>query len=278
MSFELYIKTLQKIFNQIELEGLLDKLDDDTLKFVNKYLKDNVTLKNGKIEMNEETVKAMKRFNTVMDKFFRENENLAKYLLDSRKLIREVGKQTELFHKGQVKGFNDARIKANQDLIVNDYIDSIKGLNEEFKNPVRTAINDNLRRNRSFTQIREDLRKMIKGSGKKAGLMKRYLTVNARVAANAYGGNTSQHFYERNKTKVTHIGIVGDLLPDNRSSEQCTKAIEFYNSRIPVDEFKNDILKIAKDNGLIEGTTINNVFLNLLHWGCRHSFVPLIIR
>lgn len=276
MSFELYIQTLQKIFNEIELAGLLDKLDNDTLRFVEKYLKENITLKNDKIEMNAETVKALKRFNSVMDKFFSENKNLTEYLLKSSQLIIQAGVKAEEFYKGQVSGFNDSRIKATQELITNNYLDSLKGLNEEFKNPIRKIIVDNLTRDRSFTEIKDDMQRMVKGSEGKSGLMKKYLTANARIAANAYNGNTSQYFWSRYKDRVTHVGVSGTII--KTSAPQCVISVKDYNKRVPVDKFKSKILPLAEDNGLIEGTTIDNVWTNTLHWNCRHAFTPLILK
>jgi len=34
--------------------------------------------------------------------------------------------------------------------------------------------------------------------------------------------------------------------------------------------------KDAKRAPVIEGTTIDNLPVNKLHWGCRHSFTPVI--
>ena len=37
------------------------------------------------------------------------------------------------------------------------------------------------------------------------------------------------------------------------------------------------IKKIAVDNGLIPGTTWENLPLNKNHWGCRHEFTPVVL-
>lgn len=297
MGFELYIKTLQKIFNQIELKELLDKLDNDTLKFVNKYLKDNITLRNGKIEVTPETTKAIKRFNRVMDKFFNENKNLEKYLVESSKLIRNAGETTLEFHKGQVKGFNYTRMRSSYDLITNEYLDSIKGLNEEFKNPIRSSIVDNLTMRKSFTTIQSEMKRLIIGDEEKKGLMNRYLKTNARTAAGAYNGATNQYFYDKHKSLVKYIGVSGGIV--STSAPQCIISVkekgqvlkgfnkktnekfskytnQGFDSKISIEDFNKTILPLADDNGLIEGTTIDNVFTNRLHWGCRHDFTPLI--
>ena len=35
--------------------------------------------------------------------------------------------------------------------------------------------------------------------------------------------------------------------------------------------------ELAKEHGLIEGTTFETLPFNKLHWGCRHEFTPGIL-
>ena len=90
----------------------------------------------------------------------------------------------------------------------------------------------------------------------------------------AYVGSVNKQFYNQFKDRITHIAVEGSLI--KTSSPQCIKCVETYKRLVPINDFKNVIIPLAEDYGLIEGTTIENVFTNKLHWGCRHIFVGVI--
>lgn len=271
-----YEAALKKAVSSLENKDLLGRLDKSVLKFLFKYIEENTTIKNGKVVFDSDTVRGLKGLNRAIDLHFRESLLLAQYMKLTSGSIMDAGKLTNDFYEKVNKGFNASRIRNNQRVIVNEYIQSLNGLNESFKQPVRQQILNNLNNGDSFSTIKDNLRAQIKGNGgSESGLLKRYLDTNARAASNAYRGVTSKFFYEEFKSDITHIAIIGTLI--ETSSPQCKRSILKYNSRVPIDKFKSEILPLAKKNGLRENTTVDNVYINQLHWGCRHEFVSLIL-
>jgi len=51
--------------------------------------------------------------------------------------------------------------------------------------------------------------------------------------------------------------------------------VEELGGRISESDWPK-VKEIAEKNGLIDGTTFDNLPQNLLHWGCRHSFYPVM--
>jgi hypothetical protein len=69
--------------------------------------------------------------------------------------------------------------------------------------------------------------------------------------------------------------MTGSLI--ETSSPQCRYAVNELNRRITEDNWP-ELKKIAEKHGLIDGTTLESLPLNLLHWGCKHGFYPIILK
>jgi hypothetical protein len=70
--------------------------------------------------------------------------------------------------------------------------------------------------------------------------------------------------------------MTGSLI-DN-SSPQCRFAINELKGKITKENWNQVKDHATKRFPLIDGTTFENLPLNRLHWGCRHSFYPIMIK
>lgn len=274
--FKDYIKNIQKLTKELESSKLLDNLSKDTFEFIKKFLNKGLNISRGEIVIDDELRKTLLRLNNELNKYLNNNDLLGEYGNLVTKNISVIGNLTEDFHATQERGYTDKTLKIKNQIIVDDFIQSIKGLSDSFVEPIRKSAVDNILNGKTYSEILKDMEGQILGVDDKDGLLKRYLKTNARTASSVYEGSANQSFWNRYKDKITHVGVEGTLI--ETSAPQCVLSVKDYKGKVPIDIFKNEVLPLAKKNGLIEDTDINNVWVNRLHWGCRHNFVPLIIK
>jgi hypothetical protein len=275
-SFTDYIKKVQRLTKELESTKLLDNLSKDTSDFVKKYLDKGINISKGQVVIDNELRVTLLKLNNELNKYLNTNDVLGEYGNLVTNNLAVIGSLMEDFHATQERGYTDKTLKIKNQIVVDDFIQNVKGLNEAFVEPVRKAAVDNILNGKSYSDILKDMNEQIVGTGDKDGLMKRHLKTNARMAASAYEGAANQSFWNRYKDKITHVGVEGTLI--ETSAPQCVLSVQDYKGKVPINIFKNEVLPLAKKNGLIEDTDINNVWTNRLHWGCRHNFVPLIIK
>ena len=115
------------------------------------------------------------------------------------------------------------------------------------------------------------LKQFIVGGGDKSGKLGSYLEQTAQQGVDAYSGAINKRLLE--SFDYDALLMTGSLI-DN-SSPQCKYVVEELGGRISESDWPK-VKAIAEKNGLIDGTTFDNLPQNRLHWGCRHSFYPII--
>jgi len=283
MSIAEYIANL----NRIKDEALanwsnLSPIEKEVFENSFDWLVDNLDIKRGTVNVNDDLTSQMNDFVQVVVDIVNKAkgyESKVSGFLGDLDTIQENNKK---FH-GSFNNFdiNTAGVKNVQrtvvEEIINQYTDN--GLNPNFAAPLRDGIFRNLLAGANMKDIRQYLQNYILGGEDQSGKLHQYLNQTAQQAVDSYTGMINQQL---NKDfKFTGYIISGSLI--ETSSQQCIYAIEHAHDPGGYLSFTewNQVLDIARNNKkakLIEGTTVVNLPINKLHWGCRHDFTPVIVK
>ena len=170
------------------------------------------------------------------------------------------------------KSTNDIKVPAYETakkVVIDEIIDKMldNGLNAEFVQPLRDIVYQNATTGISLKDAKIQLKQFIVGGGDKSGKLGSYLEQTAQQGVDSYSGMINKKIQEQFNTDAW---LVTGSLIDN-SSPQCRYAIEDLNGVITKENWPK-VKEIAEKNGLIKGTTFENLSVNLLHHGCRHGF------
>ena len=283
MSIAEYIANL----NRIKDEALanwsnLSPIEKEVFENSFDWLVDNLDIKRGTVNVTDDLTSQMNDFVQVVVDIVNKSkgyESKVSGFLGDLDTIQENNKK---FH-GSFNNFdiNTAGVKNVQrtvvEEIINQYTDN--GLNPNFAAPLRDGIFRNLLAGANMKDIRQYLQNYILGGEDQSGKLHQYLNQTAQQAVDSYTGMINQQL---NKDfKFTGYIISGSLI--ETSSQQCIYAIEHAHDPGGYLSFTewNQVLDIARNNKkakLIEGTTVINLPINKLHWGCRHDFTPVIVK
>lgn len=174
-----------------------------------------------------------------------------------------------------VNGIKVPAYEAAKNIIIDETLDKMlnNGLNQKFVQPLRDLIYQNVTGGLSLSDARTQIKEFISGGKDLSGKLGSYVEQTAQQAVDAYSGIINTKLLET--FEYDGLLITGSLI-DN-SSPQCRFAIEELGGLITRENWPQ-VEKIAKKHGLIEGTTFDNLPLQKLHWNCRHSFFPKIIK
>ncbi len=161
-------------------------------------------------------------------------------------------------------------------IIVDEITDQLlnNGLNQNFVQPLRDLIYQNVSGGLSLSDARTQIKEFIKGGKDITGKLGSYVEQTAQQAVDAYSGAINKKLLET--FDYNGLLVTGSLI-DN-SSKQCIYAIETLKGRITRENWPEVEAIGKKQSGWIEGTTFDNLPVNKLHWGCRHSFYPIILK
>lgn len=173
--------------------------------------------------------------------------------------------------QADVNGVKVPAYAAIKKVIEDEIIDKMlnNGLNTNFAQPLRNLLYQNATGGLSMNAAREQIKTMTATTGKLGS----YIEQTAQQATSAYSGMISTKLLER--FDYDGLLMTGSLI-DN-SSPQCRYVIDELGGRITRKDWPK-VKAIAVKNGLIDGTTFDNLPQNLMHHGCRHSFYPIIIK
>lgn len=177
------------------------------------------------------------------------------------------------------KATNDIKVPAFETakkIVIDETLDQMlnNGLNQKFVVPLRDLIYQNVSGGLSLSNARSQIKDFIKGGKDESGKLGRYIEQTAIQATDSYSGAINKKLLET--FDYDALLITGSLI-DN-SSPQCRFAINELGGKITRENWKDVVAHATKRFPLIEGTTFDNLPLNRLHWGCRHSFYPIILK
>ena len=147
------------------------------------------------------------------------------------------------------------------------------GLNQHFAPLLRDLIYQNVTNGLSLSDATEQIEKYIEDGKDISGELDQYIEETAIQAVSAYNRMISTKMME--EFDFDGLIMTGTLI-DN-SSPQCRYVKEELDGIITRENWPK-VKAIAEKNGLIEGTTFDNLPFNLLHLYCRHDFAPIILK
>lgn len=277
MTHQEYIDKLDELKRKGE-RAMLSQMPDiekDILQLLEDYINENIDTKDGKLVANERATKALQEFTDIMTEAVMELKDykgsVGKYL----KNFKDIGTLMEEFHKGNGVNVKAARIGAVQELVTQETINrySANGLNEGFVQPLREAMFLNISGNFNKKDAMAYLKDFVASGKDTTGKLYRYIEQTAQQAVDSYTGAVNTRIMQTFKIN-TYI-MSGSLI--STSSTQCKFAIKKMDGLIDREDWPK-LEKIALEEGLIEGTTFDNLPINKLHWGCRHEFTPAVLN
>lgn len=274
-----YIKNLNRLKAlAVDRWGNLTSLERDVVDSSFEWLVDNLEIKRGEVKIDEDLAKTMDDFLGAVVQIVNNNQGfqtrIGKFLAD----LNSIQNNNKTFH-ATTHNFNIdiAGVTDVQKAVVSEIIEQYtgNGLNAHFAAPLKDSIFRNMLAGASMNDVKQVLRDYILSGQDQSGKLGQYLDQTAQQAVDSYTGAINQALVET--FKFTGYIISGSLI--ETSSRQCVFAVErSKNGYMTFDQWE-EVLSIARNNPkakLIEGTTIKNLPINKLHWGCRHDFTPVI--
>ncbi len=276
---EEYIKELNRLKGlAVDRFGNLTAIEKNVLDGSFEWLLENLKFEKGvavvepdlNAIMNDFVNKVIEIINT--DKGYQ--TKLTSYLSD----LKTIGKNVKEFHSDFNKidpdkaGFTDAQ-KALTGIIIDQYTEN--GLNTHFAQPLKETISRNVVAGMNQKQARQYLEDYIISGKDKSGKLSSYLNQTAIQAVDSYSGGLNVKIMQT--FEFTGFTMSGSIIAT--SSPQCREGIKEskngYLTNAQMQKIIDDALANPK-SGIIEKTTLKNLPINKLHWGCRHEFTPTI--
>jgi hypothetical protein len=283
MTIQEYIDDLRRL-KQLAVDrwGNIATMERDIVDGSFEWLIDNLDIKRGKVDVDEDLSSKMDDFLNAVVGIVNDNtrfqSTLTKFLGD----LRTIQENNIKFH-ATTNNFDieTAGVKEVQKTMVNEIIEQYtgNGLNADFATPLKDGIFRNILAGANMRDIKQVLNSYILSGADNSGKLSSYLDQTAMQAVDSYTGAINQKLAA--DFKYTGYIISGSLI--ETSSKQCVFAVSKAGATGGYLSFKDweKVLDIAKNNPkarLITGTTVKNLPLNKLHWGCRHDFTPFIFK
>lgn len=278
---EKYLKQLSEAKSlAVNKFGKLTALENSVVEGSFDWLIDNLTFKKGSVVVDEDFTGQMNDFVNSVVAIINNNkgykEKLSEYLQD----VRTIGENVKQF-QADYNGFDieKANLKPLQKTLVSNIIDQFteNGLNSYFAQPLKDGIYRNALAGMNQGEAKKYLEGYILSGKDQSGKLSRYIEQTSIQAVSSYTGAINQKIAATFQT--TGFLIDGSII--DTSSPQCVKMVELAKTQggyLSNDQMEGiiDYAKSLKNSGLVPGTNLDNLPVNLLHWGCRHSFSPTI--
>lgn len=237
-------------------------------------IEDTFNLQSGKIIGDKDFIKQLNKLTIDVLDLLQTDPKFSGPVSQFVKRMTGVSEAITDFQKS-VNGIKVPAFEIAKNIVIDETVDKMlnNGLNQKFVQPLRNLIYQNVTGGLSLKDARTQIKEFISGGQDTSGKLGQYIEQTAIQAVDAYSGAINTKLLET----FDYDGqlITGSLI-DN-SSPQCRYAIEKLGGKITRENWK-EVKKIGDKNGLLEGTTFDNLPANKLHWGCRHSFFPIILK
>jgi hypothetical protein len=276
MTYEEYIKKLEEFKRRAErsIVGSLPSIEKAAYQLAVEFVDKNLDTKGGKIVPNEAALLALNKFADDYIGAFTAQERYKGAVGGYLKNFKSLGDLMIEFQRGNGVDVKQARLGAVQEIVVNEVINqySENGLNKGFVQPLREILFNNITGGMNKVEAMSQLRDYIESGKDQTGKLGRYLEQTAQQGVDSYTGAINTRIMQTFQIE-TYI-MSGSLIAT--SSKQCRFAIEELGGIIDRKDWPK-LKAIAEKDGLIEGTTFDNLPINKLHWGCRHEFTPVVL-
>lgn len=284
MNIQDYIKNLSLAKRQAEqrFSRSLSQIERDVLDGTYEWLVENLEYTKTEIPITEDLVAVMDRLIGAVVEIVNSSPQFQSTLGQFLGDLTSISNNAKKFHKTTNNfDINTAGVNEVQKAVVADIIDQYtgNGLNAHFAAPLKENIFRNILAGADMQDVKKVLKTYILSGQDQSGKLGSYLEQTAMQAVDSYTGSINQQLMK--EFKYTGLIISGSLI--ETSSKQCIKAVEEssgttgYLTKAQWEE----VLDVARNNPkarLIPGTTLENLPINKLHWGCRHDFTPVIME
>jgi hypothetical protein len=257
------------------LNAKKDQMDKAAYDVFVEVIENTFDIKAGQIEAGKDFIKQLNKLTVdVLDllqkepKFTGPVSNFIKRLYPISDAITEFQKS--------VNDIKVPAISAQQKIVIDETINQFldNGLNQNFVQPLRDLIYQNVTSGLSLADAKAQLKEYISGGKDVTGKLGRYLDQTAIQAVDTYEGIINNKLMK--EFEYDGLLMTGSLI--DTSSPQCRFVINELKGRITPENWPQVVAHVGKNAPLIEGTTFENLPIQRLHYGCRHSFYPIMIK
>lgn len=257
------------------IESKLDEMGQTAYDIFLKALESTFDFRQGKIVVERNLVSQLNKLTSQVLDLLQKDPSFSGPVSQFVKRLPAISDAISSFQSDlndiKVPSFDSVK-KIIQDEIIDKML--ANGLNQNFVQPIRDLIFQNATGGLSLADAKTAIKNYIQGGADVSGKLGRYMEQTAQQAVDSYSGAINKKLLET--FDYDGLLITGSLI-DN-SSPQCRFAIEQLDGKITRENWPEVVAHVGKKFPLIEGTTFDNLPMNRLHWGCRHSFYPVIIK
>jgi hypothetical protein len=276
VTYEEYIAKLNELKRRAERSIIQDlpNIEKAAYQIAVEYFDQHLDTKAGRIVPDDRALRALNRFTDEYLGAFTESQTykgaVSKYL----KNFKSIGELMEEFQRGQGLDVKRARIGAVQEIVIGEIVNqySDNGLNKGFVQPLRELFFNNVSGGLNLRQAKAQLKDFIASGKDTTGKLGQYLTQTAQQGVDSYTGAINTRIMQ--SFDVNTLIMSGSLI--KTSSRQCRYALTELGGIIDRSDWPK-LEEMAKEDGLVEGTTFDTLPFNKLHWGCRHEFSPAVL-
>lgn len=263
----------QKAINALKLR--MGEMESAAYEIMMQSIEEIFDIKAGMIVQDKDFVKKLNQLTGEVLNVLQETPKFTGPVSELVKRMPAISDAISVFQKATNNIIVPA-FEVSKKIVIDETLDQMlnNGLNQNFVQPLRDLIYQNASGGLTMKEARKQIEEFIKGGNDKSGKLGSYIEQTSIQAVDSYSGTINKKLVET--FDYDGLLITGSLI-DN-SSPQCRYAIEKLDGQITRDNWKEVEAIGKKFKGWIEGTTFDNVALNRLHHGCRHSFYPIIIK
>lgn len=228
----------------------------------------------GRLVANQATRTALNNFTDLYLTTFTELSDYQGMISKYLKNFKSISQLQEEFQKSRGIDPVKAQVGSAQEVVIAEIIDRYteNGLNKGFVQPLRELLFNNVAGGLNKKEALAQAKDFIQSGKDSTGKLALYLEQTAQQGVDSYEGATNSRIMQA--YKINTLMMSGSLI--KTSSPQCRYCINELGGIIDRSDWP-DVTAIAEKHGLIDGTTFDNVSFNKLHWGCRHSFTPVVL-
>lgn len=258
-----------------ELNSHANEMGEVTYDILLQTVEDTFDTKAGKIVYDKDFVK---KLNGLTIDVLNLIQNTPKFTGPVSKFIKrlpDISDTISAFQK-EVNEITVPAFESEKNIVIDETISQLldNGLNQNFVQPLRDLIYRNITSGSTLSQIKQQIKEYIQGGKDVSGKLSRYIDQTANQTADAYSGAINKKLLET--FNYDALLITGSLI--DTSSPQCRYAILELDGKIRREDWSKLVNHVGANQPMIPGTTFDNLPVNRLHWGCRHSFYPIILK
>jgi hypothetical protein len=256
------------------LKAKIDQMSNAAYDILINAIESNFDFKQGQVQITAAFVKQLNRLTLEVGELLQTDPKFTGPIGSFIKKLEPISEAISEFQK-QTNGITVPDYVTAKKVVIDEIIDQMtnNGLNKGFVQPLRDLIHQNFTSGLSLSEAKTQIKEFIKGGKDVSGKLGQYIEQTAQQAVDSYSGVINKKLLEQ----FNYDGLIftGSLI--ETSSPQCRYVVNELNRRITPENWP-ELKKIAEKHGLIDGTTFENLPLNLLHWDCRHGYYPIILK